>query len=129
MGSFDQADFKVVLSTQKLISLVGLNQYFKLVAFFGKEPDEIVVRRCQAHGRCINFHIDHSKRVMQVALNSDKEYRGGRLVFATNAGLEIPTRNVGTVTLHHNDMVHGVTKLEDGIRYGLFLLDKTSQNL
>lgn len=128
-ASFDKDDFKSVLSLHELESLVGLSQLSKLVAIFGNEPDEIVVRRCQAHGRCINFHVDHSKKVMQVALNSDEEFRGGRLVFATDAGLEIPRRNVGTVTLHHKDIVHGVTELEEGVRYGLFFLDKTSKSL
>ena len=61
---------------------------------------------------------------MQVAINGDDEYVGGRLVYATNEGLNAPPRPAGTVTIHHNDIVHGVSLLESGTRYGLFFLKK-----
>ena len=59
---------------------------------------------------------------MQVAINGDDEYEGGRLAFATNGTVIIPARPAGTVTIHFNDIVHGVTVLEKGVRYGLFFL-------
>lgn len=64
---------------------------------------------------------------MQVPLNDPAEYEGGQLVFATstanNVGrLERPSREVGSVTVHDNGVVHGVTPLVAGVRYGLFLL-------
>ena len=65
-----------------------------------------------------------SKRTLQVALNGDDEYEGGRLVFATNGTLIAPERSEGTVTIHQNDIAHGVSLLESGIRYGLFFLQK-----
>jgi hypothetical protein len=65
-----------------------------------------------------------SKKTLQVSLNSDGEYEGGRLVFATDDKLVIPERLAGTVTIHHNDIVHGVSLLKSGVRYGLFFLSK-----
>jgi hypothetical protein len=59
---------------------------------------------------------------MQVALNGDDEYSGGRLVFVTNGSLHIPRRPEGAVTIHQNDIVHGVSILKSGTRYGLFFL-------
>ncbi len=59
---------------------------------------------------------------MQVALNSDSEYSGGNLVFATEGNLIAPKRPAGTVSIHQKDIVHGVSMLKSGIRYGLFFL-------
>jgi len=61
---------------------------------------------------------------MQVALNGDDEYAGGRLVFLTDSGLHVPRRSAGTITVHDDKIVHGVTVLKQGTRYGLFFLQK-----
>ena len=61
---------------------------------------------------------------MQVALNGDDEYEGGRLVFASQGKLHAPSRSAGTVSIHENDIVHGVSQLHSGVRYGLFFLQK-----
>jgi hypothetical protein len=62
---------------------------------------------------------------MQVALNGDDEYEGGRLVFATKDGFVVPSRRAGSVTIHDCRSVHGVTGLVRGVRYGLFFCDTT----
>lgn len=72
----------------------------------------------------INFHTDHSAKTLQVSLNDDCEYVGGRLVYASEGRLQVPQRARGTVTVHDNRIVHGVSLLESGVRYGLFLLQK-----
>jgi hypothetical protein len=46
---------------------------------------------------------------MQVALNSDSEYSGGNLVYAIDGNLVAPKRPAGTVSIHKNDIVHGVS--------------------
>jgi small ubiquitin-related modifier len=92
--------------------------------------NQIKLRRTEAISPavCIGFHTDHSERTMQVPLNSPAEYEGGQLVFATsnavgNGGrLVQPSRELGSVTIHDNGVVHGVTPLVAGVRYGLFLL-------
>jgi hypothetical protein len=61
---------------------------------------------------------------MQVALNDETEYEGGRLLFVSKGILNAPERMTGTVTIHDNTIVHGVTLLESGVRYGLFFLKK-----
>ena len=91
---------------------------------FGSKYDEIVIRRCESHGKFINFHTDVALKTMQVALNDD--FKGGKLVFICDGGKIIaPERPPGTVTIHHNNIVHGVTLLQQGTRYGLFFLQKS----
>lgn len=72
----------------------------------------------------INFHTDVSLKTLQLSLNSDDEYEGGKLVYATQESLAQPKRNQGTVTVHNNRIVHGVTLFKSGVRYGLFFLCK-----
>ena len=117
-------DYKLKLSPSQLKDMIGEESFNDLETLFGQPYDEILIRRCQAHGQFIKFHTDVSKRTLQVALNGDDEYEGGRLVFATNGALIAPERPEGTVTIHHNDIAHGVSLLESGIRYGLFILQK-----
>jgi hypothetical protein len=118
---------KIYLTKDQLITLIGLAAVNQLEAAFADRYDEIVIRRCKAHGKFICFHTDVSLKTMQVALNGDDEYTGGRLVFACDGKLHIPRREVGTVSIHGNDIVHGVSILEDGTRYGLFFLKKSTE--
>jgi hypothetical protein len=128
-------DFKMTLTRAGLTALVGAGAVGRLYARFerfeqsagrgrgfGGGEIKIKLRRCAAYGECINFHLDHAVATMQVALNGDGEYCGGRLVFAGEGGFVFPARPAGTITIHDDTMVHGVTKMESGVRYGLFLL-------
>ena len=117
-------DFKHYLTQTQLISLVGAKAFTRLASCMGNPPTHIVVRRCCEHGRCIKFHKDRSLKTMQVPLNGEHEYKGGRLVFVTRGrGMTLPVRSAGSATLHRNNVAHGVTTLVSGIRYGLFLLE------
>ena len=59
----------------------------------------------------MNFHIDvFSSKTLQLALNDDSDYVGGKLIYATKEGLIAPKRSKGTVTVHDNRIVHGVTR-------------------
>ena len=66
----------------------------------------------------------HDTRTVQIALVDDEAYEGGRLVYATRAGLRVPPRPAGTVTVHTNGVVHGVSRHTAGVRYGLFFLQR-----
>ena len=43
-------------------------------------------------------------------------------MYLTKGKIHLPPRHAGTITLHENDIVHGVTELVSGTRYGLFFL-------
>jgi hypothetical protein len=47
---------------------------------------------------------------MHVALNDESEYAGGRLVFATAAGFEMPPRPAGSECTHTFAVVHANDK-------------------
>ncbi|KAJ1478580.1 hypothetical protein T484DRAFT_2929878 [Baffinella frigidus] len=129
-----EADFKLPLSHAELGALVGEEAARRLDALFrrfgGKERAYTVkIRRVEAvaGGRCINFHTDNSRRTMQVALNDEGDYDGGRLVFATEDGLFWPSRKAGSATLHDSSIAHGVSMHTRGVRYGLFFLEATPE--
>ena len=123
-----EADLRRTISTATLTGLVGAAAVERLAVAFGGPYNLIKLRRVEERdGSFVAFHTDsHSRRTMQVALNGDAEYRGGRLVFATGAGFVIPDRPAGTATIHTDRIVHGVTALTGGVRCGLFLCDATS---
>lgn len=119
-----EKDLKLTLSETDLAAVIGEDAVVALKEQFGERFDEICLRRVEAHGECINFHTDYSKKTMQISLNNDKDYVGGKLAFITDSGLEIPERTQVSATIHTNKIVHGVTKLESGVRYALFFLQK-----
>ena len=91
----------------------------------------IVLRRTEGPvDGCIDFHCDEGAEfTVQIALNDDSEYDGGKLCFVTKGEaqdlkLSIPKRRAGTTTSHGGRILHGVTKLFKGVRYGLFVLDR-----
>ena len=89
--------------------------------------NKIIIRRCSEHGKCIQFHTDHSLKTLQIPLNDEDEYKGGRLVYCVEDELFFPARPSGSATMHGNTVAHGVTVLEDGIRYGLFFLEEEDE--
>ena len=123
-----EADLRRTISTATLTGLVGAAAVERLAVAFGGPYNLVKLRRVEERDDSfVAFHTDsHSRRTMQVALNGDAEYRGGRLVFATGAGFVIPDRPAGTATIHTDRIVHGVTALTGGVRCGLFLCDATS---
>ena len=118
-------DLKVYLKLNELLGYLSSEIVDALTTLFADFYDEIILRRCCAYGKFISFHTDYSLKTMQVALNDEDEYGGGRLTFLTsNRGLECPHRAAGTITIHGNDIVHGVSELTSGVRYGLFFIKK-----
>eukprot|EP01047_Picozoa_sp_COSAG01_P058722 COSAG01_NODE_6955_length_3419_cov_95.063855_3_plen_174_part_00 len=119
-----EEDFKLVISTTELEDLIGRQCFDRLKAAPGFPTDftTIKLRRCQSHNKSIDFHTDFSQRTMQVPLNGDDEYTGGKLVFLTRNGVHVPSRPIGSMTVHDNTILHGVSKLVRGVRYGLFFL-------
>jgi hypothetical protein len=117
-------DLQIPLFRTKLIEFIGEEALKELDFLFGGASNDIVLRRCDYLNHCIDFHVDYAYKTMQVALNDDSEYEGGRLVFVSNGKLEIPKRKSGTITLHEKNIIHGVTALRSGIRYGLLILNR-----
>ena len=67
----------------------------------------------------IDLHKDHHERVMQIALNVD--FTGGKLYYKDRRK-HFFERKVGMGIVHDNTVWHGVTPLEAGTRYSVYLL-------
>eukprot|EP00931_Biecheleriopsis_adriatica_P082025 TRINITY_DN55409_c0_g1_i1.p1 TRINITY_DN55409_c0_g1~~TRINITY_DN55409_c0_g1_i1.p1 ORF type:complete len:340 (+),score=50.32 TRINITY_DN55409_c0_g1_i1:75-1094(+) len=119
--SCDKVDFTVRLSEIELVAAIGLTVVRRIFAFFGDRVDWITLRRVEARGQCIKLHLDDPVKTMQIPLNDEAEYEGGKLLYVTAQGLEFPSRPAGSATIHENTIVHGVTPMTRGVRYSLFL--------
>jgi hypothetical protein len=120
--SHDAKDFKMTVDFGTLADLIGAGAASALAARMGHAFDEIKLRRVEAHGQCINFHLDYACRTMQVLLNDPCEFSGSNIVFARKDGFSQPHRVAGSATIHNNRVAHGVSKMKSGVRYSLFLL-------
>jgi len=117
-------DFQLPITNLQLTQLLGSEKVNYLTKKFDNQIDIIKFRRVKGNGQCINFHLDYSKQTMQISLNFEEEYIGGKVVYATTTmeGLLIPNRLPGSAVIHDNSIVHGVTTLHSGYRYSLFFL-------
>eukprot|EP00047_Mylnosiga_fluctuans_P005024 m.237936 g.237936 ORF g.237936 m.237936 type:complete len:408 (+) comp13221_c0_seq1:38-1261(+) len=126
-------DFKLVMDADALRDVIGehalqaigsalLHCNERASGITPRNPDAIAVRRTTGTGRWIGFHTDRAGRTVQVPLG-DSNCVGGKLVFARGDGTLHPVaRRAGTMLAHDGDAVHGVTRLDTGVRYGLFAL-------
>ena len=120
-------DHKLHLTLEALAALTSADCVAQLRALC--EPashriDAVILRRCNVRGEFIAFHLDETPLTVQVALNGDDEYAGGRLLFLEGDRVHAPARGPGTVTRHDARVLHGVSALTGGVRYGLFFLCK-----
>ena len=134
----NKKDIKIVFGNKKgennqvaFCSLLGNYDgeiYDNIVRYNKSEDVKIVLRRTSCVDGCINFHCDNgSKHTVQITLNCDTEYKGGRIVFYTKNGFSIHKRPAGFLTSHDWNILHGVTKIHSGVRYSLFVVDKTNE--
>lgn len=139
----NSADMKMTLGTrcgdggeEAFAALLGLTapspQYARLMSWHSiPSRAKIALRRTEGPvDGCIGFHRDgeYATQTVQLALNDDSEYDGGRICFVTGsqAELHIPPRPAGTITKHPAQVLHGVTRLHRGVRYSLFVVDKNN---
>lgn len=130
-------DLRLTVTEEQLAALLdgGKDTVARLAQYFNGPYDTIRLRRVKASSddheqqhQSVHFHTDFSKRTMQVVLNGDTEYGGGKLVFATADGFVCPERPAGATTIHCGSVVHGVTQLMSGVRYGLFFCSTLSSS-
>ena len=49
---------KIEVKREELMGMIGRESVEEIETKFGSKYDEIVIRRCQSHGKFINFHTD-----------------------------------------------------------------------
>lgn len=107
----------------------GIKIYNLLINVYDQKqtPCKFVLRRMQGPSSgCINFHRDgfYATKTFQMTLNDDSQYQGGRICFFTNNQLYIPKRKPGSITIHKSCVMHAVTRMIQGTRYSLFIVNK-----
>jgi hypothetical protein len=120
-------DQKVRMNLETLKSMVRIDEYHKLCERFGGRIDEIILRRTHSSVHTIiPYHLDVAIRTLQIPLNQiGRDYTGGQTIFLLeNGSVHTPTRAEGSSTVHNDHVVHGVTAIRFGVRYGLFILEK-----
>ncbi len=114
-------DFQETHTIEAVAQIIGVANVDKLMREFGTRVDEVRIRRLSTQMKAVGLHTDHAVKTLQVALNAD--FEGGELIYVFDDGQTwVPHRPPGTVTIHNNTVVHGVTPLRRGVRYGLFFL-------
>ncbi len=118
---------KLKITASELKSLIGFEAVKSLVDFYsehtgGAPVNSIILRRLRANSQHVPYHLDVHNYILQVPLND--VYTGGKLVLLNENGTFYPSREVGSATLMDaSRLVHGVSKLTSGVRYGMYLLN------
>ena len=78
-------------------------------------------------GREIRFHRDFTHATLNIALEGDDCYVGGRLLYvdAANHRVLCPARAAGSAVVHDSSLVHAVSELRRGSRHSLFCFHET----
>jgi uncharacterized protein (TIGR02466 family) len=131
----DLPEYQVNLSVEGLTELLGRDKVaalLKMPEALGAPSDlaardfyqriDIFVRMYSPHTRpYIAFHSDTCSYTVNIALNDDSSFDGGKLLAVNGTALTAPLHGLGTAILHAGDVVHGVSKIERGTRYSLIL--------
>jgi uncharacterized protein (TIGR02466 family) len=131
----DLPEYQVNLSVEGLTELLGRDTVaalLKMPEALGAPSDvatrdlyeriDIFVRMYSPRTRpYIAFHSDTSSYTINIALNDDSGFDGGKLLAVNGTTLKAPLHSRGTAILHTGNVVHGVSKVESGTRYSLIL--------
>jgi serine/threonine protein kinase len=129
-----RADLKLMLTAAELEGLIGGERVAALLGLMppsasspdgaAHAPPTFVLRRREAvrgtERARIGFHTDVALAVVNVALNAEPAFEGGRLVYLVGDRLVCAARPAGAAVAHTCEAVHGVSALAAGVRYNLF---------
>jgi len=82
----------------------------------------IFARRYSSQSRpWFPLHPDSAAITVNVALSDDAGHRGGRLVGLYDGCIQTIERAEGEAIVHTSALIHGVTRMSEGVRYSLIL--------
>lgn len=67
------------------------------------------------------FHSDGNAYTVNIALNNDDEFQGGRLLALADNALQLISRQQGDATCHAGSLYHAVSAMNSGRRYSMIL--------
>lgn len=124
-------DWQVNISEKKLSKIVGKAAKDRLwnvpSMLENGQPQEfdrvgIFIRMYQRGTRpWMPFHRDGNRWTVNVALNDDDEYVGGRLLALHNQELQVLERQEGDATCHQGSVFHAVSAITEGTRYSMII--------
>lgn len=93
-----------------------------------KDYLKIALRRTDPTDNCIEFHVDGEYAFYTVACVLNNDHVGGDVVFVKGDPPTVVNEHlpVGAVTVHHRSILHGVTRLINGVRYRIFVVEKNN---
>ncbi|CAB9530858.1 expressed unknown protein [Seminavis robusta] len=137
----DCADWQVNLDVEELERLIGshaVDRLFQVPSLLEDDPaiDNrsafervgifIRVYERSPQGRpWMPFHSDGNAWTVNVALNDDADYEGGRLMALTDGALQVVERGQGDATCHRGSVYHAVSAMKRGKRYSMILFFHT----
>lgn len=123
-------DHQVNIHVNKLRKLIGAAALERILAIpvthLGGDNSTdfsrigVFLRKYQADGRpWMPFHADGNAYTVNIALTSDDEVVGGRLLALYQQGLHVVPRHTGQATCHAGSVYHAVSAMQAGTRYSL----------
>ncbi|WP_444930914.1 2OG-Fe(II) oxygenase [Microbulbifer sp. SSSA002] len=131
----DQPEYQVNITLEQLAELLDqctvdkllalpdiLHQHADLNGEEGNRQTTIFLRIYSPDTRpYITFHSDICRYTAVLALNDESEFQGGRFVMLGDNQLQTVPWHSGNALLHAGNLVHGVSRLTEGVRYSLVL--------
>lgn len=125
------SDHKFVLSPEVCDVVIGPGFYDDLSHMANASTHErigrkLVIRRSEGPTNgFLPFHTDgsYATKTIQILLNDDIEYTGGRFCAFHDDEMKIPKRTQGTLSIHDAKVMHGVSKMIQGVKYALFFVN------
>jgi len=123
-------DWQVNMSEKKFEKVVGrsgVDKLWKIPQHLNENAMHfsrvgVFVRMYQTGMRpWMPFHRDDNAFTVNVALNDDHDYKGGRLLALHDNALQVLRRNEGDATCHKGSVFHAVSATTEGTRYSLIL--------
>ena len=123
-------DWQVNLNEKKLGKIVGkdvIKRLWAVPSILDPEAKQfsrvgVFIRKYERGARpWMPFHKDDNRWTVNVALNGDNEFVGGRLMALHNRALQLIERKEGDATCHEGRLYHGVSAIRDGTRYSMIM--------
>jgi hypothetical protein len=127
-------DWQINLDVDELVKLIGreaVDRLYEAPSLLEGKPIEELFQRVgifirvyerSAQGRpWMPFHSDGNAWTVNVALNDDEDFDGGRLLALTNGALQFLERHQGDATCHRGSVYHAVSAMKRGKRFSMLL--------
>jgi len=115
-----QTDLKIFISIVDF--KLKYEELYSRICKIIPECNKIILRKVVPSNKFIPWHLDVSKKTLQIFLTTNTEDEEGLVYYYLGKKFQCFSRVVGCGSLHDNTIYHGVSQLKSGTRYSLFFL-------